>query len=178
MKKFLFIDFDGVFNAMHHNPQIHTRTNLTCAGDSYKINYNPEVIQAINEIAAHPEVIVIWLTTWVDGEDETVFDPIGFDRMPFIGKVDYSADWWKWDVVKEWSESQTEPYRLVWIDDDIKHKIRMELNDWGTNIHPHNPVTKFIEQEHVFAISPNSDHGLVIDHLDQIEAFLEIEENK
>lgn len=179
MTNFLFIDFDGVINAFHHDHIRHKRTNLTCAGDSYKINYDPAIVYAINKLS-RAGVVVVWLTTWVDGANNSVFDSLGFDRFPFIGKVDRDVTWWKWNVLKEtildtaWFMPDGPYSKVVWIDDDLGSVTRMEAMDWSSSDSPHNPVTNFLARENVMGISPPSNNGITLTDIETIKTFLEL----
>ncbi|GAA4034436.1 hypothetical protein GCM10023063_18100 [Arthrobacter methylotrophus] len=123
-----------------------------------------ESVEAMNRIAAHPDVTVKWLTAWEEGAPEQLAPTIGlhgadWEMIPGVEEDDLANwNWWKLAKIRE-DVARTRPDRIVWMDDDINFDAKalawLEMLDVP-----------------VLVICPRTEHGLTRDHLAEIEAFI------
>jgi hypothetical protein len=123
-----------------------------------------ESVEAMNRIAAHPDVTVKWLTAWEEGAPEQLAPMIGlhgadWEMIPGVEEDDLANwNWWKLAKIRE-DVARTRPDRIVWMDDDINFDAKalawLEMLDVP-----------------VLVICPRTEHGLTKDHLAEIEAFI------
>ena len=154
--RYLFIDFDGVINAL--NPRF-AREEWgeveTTKLRGFSITYAPEVVRAIEALAADG-VHVVWLTTWCEHTAE--FGPLGFTAHPYIGseaRVGYrGSGWWKWQALREHVETLPADAVIAWCNDDLDFSVREQPE-----------IGEFIQERGVLAISPHDWPGLTRDQI-------------
>lgn len=166
MKTTIYLDVDGVLNAVSKKgPALHMTGWSqweTKPVNGWPILYSPEMVNAINELAAHEDITFKWLTTWTDDAAEILSPAIGIDghswgvlhgeQHAWGGK----AGWWKLDAIRDdWEDSTAD--RFIWIDDDISAE-RAAL-EWVA------------DKPEVLIISPNLYHGLTAKHVAAIRDF-------
>lgn len=167
--KNIYLDIDGVINAMSHNPpSMNTQWFGTWKQEKvmgYTILWSVELVERLNALAARPDVQIKWLTTWRKDAAQTFSEPVGLDGHDWFyfdtpdEDLYVAHDWWKFRHVRdEFEKGVADKY--VWIDDDLmwEQHSRNWLEDKDPDI--------------ILPISPNSNHGITRKHMDQIEAFL------
>lgn len=172
MKTTLYSDADGVYVAWSDHrftapPAAQTGWTgawhpVTIPG-SFPGYWSEDVVEAMNRIAAYPDVTVKWLTAWEEGAPKLLAPAIGlagiWEMIPGVDEDDIGNwDWWKLAKIRE-DIARSRPDRVVWLDDDIR-------SDPGALA-----WLKTLEIP-VLVICPNTSHGLTRDHLGEIEAFL------
>lgn len=168
---FLLLDIDGAVVPMRH-------PNVLPAVDQVifelaipprvhaSVAVRPAVIGAIKRWAASG-TDVQWLTSW--GWRTKWLDQIGLPWFPILydpepGEVfmwGRSGLSWKRPVVAEFLEKQTEPIRLVWVDDDAFYA------SYGDELRATYP-----QLSELLLIQPDSFIGLTDTDLRNIERFL------
>jgi pimeloyl-ACP methyl ester carboxylesterase len=124
-----------------------------------------EPVEAMNRIAARPDVTVKWLTAWEEGAPEQLAPTIGlngadWEMIPGVEEDDMANwNWWKLAKIRE-DIARTRPDLVVWMDDDIRFDPASLA--WLETL-----------DIPVLVISPRTEHGLTRDHLAEIEAFIE-----
>lgn len=141
----LFVDVDGVINATPGNNGLprkvagnYVRTDVTAAGSTWPIWYDPRVIDAVNGLSRDGLFEVVWLTTWEQYARTALAPALGLDDWPALnipGNVGASRSvpflsptlgrpWWKTAAVKDLT-ADGRPY--AWIDDELHRSIKNEL---------------------------------------------------
>lgn len=151
----IYLDVDGVLNSLSKNPP-KSMTNWTgewCKervtisdGSTYPILWATELIDSLNTLAAREDVTFKWLTTWQDDAVNYLAPVLGLgsDWTVLHGNNVYhslSEDWWKLKAISHDIED-TQPEKVVWIDDDIRYdkKTWTFLMNQGETIHAVSPV--------------------------------------
>lgn len=132
------------------------------AHGAFPIRYSPDLVEALNELAARPEVAMHWLTTWLDEARFGLAPRIGLNGVdwPVLGKDERrlgSPGWWKLAAARAHA-SEHPGVRIVWIDDDLDDA---EAQEWVG-----------LMSSRVFAVRPESDVGLTPGHLVAINAWV------
>jgi hypothetical protein len=165
MKTTIYLDVDGVLNAVSKRTP-----SLKISGwdnweskpvNGWPILFSPDMVAALNELAAHPDVTFKWLTTWEDDAAKIMSPAIGIngqdwdvlhgDQHGWRGR-----DWWKLQAVRDDAEA-TDGHRFVWIDDDISAELEA--------------ITWVQGRDDVLAVSPSTMQGLTRDDVKQIKHF-------
>lgn len=167
----LLLDIDGAIVPMRHPKVVPAEDQVTYelaipprvpAG----VPVRPSVIEAINGWAA-TGVDVQWLTSW--GWRTKWLDQIDLPQLPIFydpgpGEVlmwGRSGLSWKRPAVAEFLKKQTEPVRLVWIDDDAFYA------SYGDELR-----ATYGHLSDLLLIQPDSFVGLTDKNLRQIDRFL------
>lgn len=167
MKTTIYLDVDGVLNAVSKRTP-----SLKISGwdnwetkpvNGWPILFSPDMIAAINELAADPDVTFKWLTTWTDDAAKVLSPAIGINGHEWeVLHGDQHAwggnrGWWKLDAIRD-DAAPSDGQRYAWIDDDIS--AESSAIEWVQG------------RPDVLAISPSTLQGLTIDDLEQIKAFV------
>lgn len=171
MRTTVYSDADGVWVAWtNHNfrPAPVEQTGWRCwhlvtIPGAFPGYWAEEPVEAMNRIAAHPDVTVKWLTAWEEGAPQQLAPTIGlagaWEMIPGVDDDDIANwNWWKLAKIRE-DIARTRPDRVVWLEDDVQ---------------THPAVLAWLEtlEIPVLVICPKTEHGLTRDHLAEIEAFL------
>lgn len=169
----LFFDVDGVFNAL---PWKHTdlvgetgwQTWEKVKVNGFTITYSPELVAAVNTIAARDDVEVHWLTTWCDKAASMIAPALGINGVdwPVIGTdadVDHKSlhRWWKFDLLR--TELFEDESPVVWVDDDMLSAAAQVFNlySWSN------------ERADLLQICPDIELGITRAHIEEIVKFLD-----
>lgn len=122
------------------------------ANPSYRINWAPELVDALNEL----DVELVWLTTWCHNASDLIAPMLGLtleSRVlePVTGQVSFPSIFWK--VISLVEDLKDFDGQAIWIDDEP------------------NP-TDFTTPEGVLRIQPDPQFGLSPVDLDMIHAYL------
>jgi len=134
--------------------------------NGWPILWAPELISALNEIAAREDVTIKWLTTWEDDAAKILSPAIGIngqgwevlhgDQHAWGGK----RGWWKLEAIRADVEA-TSPDKFVRIDDDLS--MESEALEWINN------------RAWGLAVSPFMREGLTREAVALISEFAETE---
>ncbi|NKR11618.1 hypothetical protein A5N14_12930 [Arthrobacter sp. M5] len=159
----IYLDVDGVVNPF--SPVGTTDWGGDwCIADAgiLEVAFAPEVVEALNDLAAHPAARFVWLTTWerlapeflcpaigLKGQDWPVLSSQGWDEGP---------EWWKLTALqKDLASSGSD--RFVWLDDQLGRDA--DAQSWAD-----------YQEDRVLCISPDPRQGLSRSHLTAVRAFL------
>jgi hypothetical protein len=171
MKASIYLDVDGVFNAVSAEaPRQQTGWQGDWVGPvkvgGMPILYSQELVAAVNELAARPDVTVKWLTSWEEIAARDLAPAIGLaagSHWEVISGVEFddpsNFNWWKLDRIRQ-DLAATRPGRAVWVDDDIAY-------DPKTLVWLMSPGLPMLH------LSPRTVHGLTRGHIRQINDFLD-----
>ena len=168
MRTIIYLDVDGVINAISGNPP---KANTQWTGEWSKekiedwwILWSHELVENINLLAARDDVTVKWLTTWQELAPKELCPVTGIQGQSWevlygdIHSHGYmGADWWKLDAIQEDLDKER-PDKAVWIDDDI-YMFRRAM-DWAEN-HPE-----------IRVVCPTMAHGVTKKHINGIIEFI------
>jgi len=167
MSTTIYLDVDGVLNAITSRPPSEKLTGWTQWDarrvNSWPIMFSTELIAALNELAARPDVSFKWLTTW-QAAAATQLSPAleleGQEWEALEGDLHRwgGRDWWKLRAIRD-DATPKEGERFVWIDDDISGE--RPAIEWAQS------------RPDVLAISPSQALGLTRDDLDSLTAFID-----
>lgn len=165
MEPLIIIDFDGIFNPLAQMedeavwPDMTHATLTDSDGDNTPVVFSPTVVQYFHSLTGRAEII--WLTTW---KKETQFfsDVLGLPAYPWLDELEGSYivdshDWWKAKVMASLPVDRP----TLWIDDEIPE-------------YEHSPEQRLITERGIHWISPTTYIGLTPDHLEEIEAFVNL----
>lgn len=169
----LYLDFDGVINAV--NPQHDLITNFDIASTNDKIfakinnmTYSPTVVEALDNFRDFYDVELVWLSSWNDQQDVLKLPPFlnGLHGGRVLeANLNYEAtnkhEWTQWKADAIIADQKMNPLPFVWIDDNA-HNFHMETVKLAT----HGTHKSFVQ--------PISDHGLTTENLKTISDFLTI----
>lgn len=154
MRPVLFLDVDGVLNALRQTPWAKaTRTRVHPDGSHFGYQINTSVL--LGERLQQLEVDIHWLTTWRD-EANTLIAPLAGlpDDLPVVqwgSKIGDASIIGKTNAVSQWAEANPgHPY--IWVDDE--HDER------------------YLTTDRSLVIGPNPRHGLVPEEIDLIEQWV------
>lgn len=123
----VYIDFDGVINAINHMPPIGksgwfgqwSREKVS----GYRLIWSHDFVEELRKLSERPDVTIKWLTTWTH-EAVTMLAPalgVGAD-WEVLGSdssdMEDIMNWWKLKEVAI-DVNTHRPDKFVWIDDDI-----------------------------------------------------------
>jgi len=172
MKCKLYLDFDGVVNAVEpQHSEIETFSipieNSRFLKNPSLITYSPNVINTLDRLREQYNMELIWLTTWNDRSDILLTSPYlkGLDGgrviTPMLNEeAKNKAEWTQWKADAIIADQTAEPAPYIWVDD---------------NAHQHHSQTVDHHTRHItkLFVTPQSRWGLTNDDLNQIEAFLQ-----
>lgn len=167
-KTTVYIDVDGVINSF-----IEDRKLSGWSGEwkkekvmGYWIHWYTDLVDSLNKFDKMENVTVKWLTTWQDNAVTHLCEPLGINGKAWevVYALDKSAlyvtkvHWWKLKAMQKDIE-ETNPDKVVWIDDDISfERTACEwISDQGSKIH---------------AISPFTDVGMTKEDFDGIIEYI------
>lgn len=159
----IYIDVDGVLNAFNMSKWFKPSTGLwsseydTTIVLGYRITFNHELIDTLNELDELDNVEFVWLTTWTDSAPLHLAPAIGLDNSWRVLKTDdaapvYPGDrgatgWWKFGAIKD--DLVERPVdQFVWIDDELVN--RYGAKEWAMEEYP----------ETSLLLSPDDTEGL------------------
>lgn len=171
MKPILFLDVDGVLNAVvGHKDQVNSTEN--CFDDFRPEHIGGFVLHLSNQMAERLQkldVEIIWSTTWGHMANQLISPVMGLPTNlrvtgePPLDQGFHDESWWKFPLVQKIVEQEQRPF--IWIDDDIPWcpeatEWAKEMNDGGI---PN------------LMIPPVMQYGLQKNLLDLIEQWLDIQ---
>ena len=173
MSTTIYLDVDGVLNAVARTNPSMTATGWdphcweTAPINGYPIRWSKELITALNEMADREDVTFKWLTTWTDDAAKILSPAIGIngqdwdvlhgDQHAWGGK----RGWWKLEAIQA-DVLSTMPDRFIWIDDDLS--MESAACEW------------LFSRTNAKGISPFMREGLTREHVEQITAFIDTEQ--
>lgn len=175
----IYIDVDGVLNAFNMSKWFKLRSGAWESDYSsvivrgYRITFNQELIDSLNEMNELENVEFVWLTTWTDNAAIDLAPAIGLKGDWRVLKTDdaapvYPGDrgatgWWKFGAIQDdLVENPTD--RFVWIDDELSS--RFGAKEWAYESYP----------EVSLLISPDDSEGLRPDEVCAIIDFIDGEQ--
>jgi len=170
MSTTIYLDVDGVLNAVSKRRPSFKVTGWGLWGtkqvNGWPIQYSPDMLDHLNELADRDDVTFKWLTTWtndaakilspaigIHGEDWDVLDG---DQHAWGG----ARGWWKLEAIRADVEA-AKPERFIWIDDDLSMESR--ALEW------------LATRDEGLGVSPFCSEGLRREDLDAIRAFVGVE---
>lgn len=172
----MFIDFDGVINAVTQKGKKTDRNvwadytqvdmpSTISEEPSWSVNYSPTVIKFLHEMA-DAGVEIVWLSTWCE---DTAFFPeiLGAPVAKWLGKsglaaqdanLNQSKTWWKLDAAREYAGTRA----VIWLDDDHYYNAR-KVNEW---------VSGRVKYASTLIVSPQTRLGLTKKMLREIREFV------
>lgn len=132
----------------------------------YPIHYKPDLIAALNRLAARPSVKFFWLTTWLDEAPYGLAPRLGLHgrAWPVLGKTEWKNEgsthgWWKLRAARAHAAAHSHA-RIIWCDDDLRLNSAATtwLAEFGADGLP---------------IIPRYDTGLTPEHIAQMQTFVE-----
>ncbi len=172
MTPLLFLDVDGVLNALTDNPdpsiwpdwqhtQVRNRIN------SFPICWSPSVVARL--VGWHKEGLaeIHWLTTWLGDANGELGTRLGLPQWPVVGSHltedparSSGGDpfgWWKADLVDEiLAHDPKRPF--VWLDDDLRVQPRL--------------LARLRAEHDCLLVGPFSETGLTPSQLDRVDTWL------
>ena len=170
MKTTIYLDVDGVLNAVSKKSPSLAATGWdtweTAPVNGWPILWSPKLISELNDLAARDDVTFKWLTTWTDDAAKILSPAIGINGQEWdVLHGDQHAwggkGWWKLIAIQNDIES-TDPDQFIWIDDDIS--AEREAIDWVA------------EKDNGYAISPFTRWGLTREHLTEMQALIDYDD--
>lgn len=120
------MDVDGVVSAVH--PEDDVWGDEVTAGHLFgPVRVSPTMCRRMNELAALPHVVPMWLTSW-HAESRQRMDPFPGRGWPTLAGPDDLRDsptdedglgWWKWDALWAWLGHNRQIESLIWCDDHL-----------------------------------------------------------
>lgn len=161
----LFIDFDGVINAVAQSVAEAAWTDMTRSkfetteGYNIPIHYSPHLLSWLQQSLDENLFKGEWLTSWIE-ESPLWHEQLGFPKMPTATTSDLSHQqlyhgWWKQHVVENFCETHA-GQKIIWIDDELDSSLE-NPNFCGCDM---------------LLIAPIPYRGITPEHLQQIEEFL------
>lgn len=153
MKTIIYLDVDGVINAIRNGTPSQKRTGFKdfrrVTVRNYQIQYAQELVDQINALADRDDVTIKWLTTWEEHAANDLSPTIGINGQNWeVLTGDTHAwqgrNWWKLQAIRD-DYNKEQPDLAIWIDDDIK--LERESVIWS-------------DQNKVLALSPDPMDGL------------------
>lgn len=124
MRPIIFLDFDGVINALRHDERAWPDWRRPVISDglhNYRVTFSPTLCRRLAALAGH--VDFVWCTTWRDTANTDLSPHLKFPGdWPVIGtefdSYRYNRPDWKFMGVKQFLlDYPGRPF--VWIDDDV-----------------------------------------------------------
>ena len=170
MKTTIYLDVDGVLTAETKRTPAYKISGWeyweTKTVQRWQILFSPDMVAALNELAAHPDITFKWLTTRQDSAAQVLSPAIrikgeDWDVFRSDQQVWRGLDWWKLRAIQGDAEP-SEGHRFVWIDDDISAEV--EALKWAAG------------RDDVLTISPSSVRGLTRGDIERIRQFAGVHE--
>jgi hypothetical protein len=179
MRTYLITDVDGVINCETKDDdhwldewgwgQSHGEAEALVANGAeepqpFPLRWSPFLIFRLNRLVAIHDVHPVWLTTWCELAQTRLPQITGLNcsGWPVLGEREYDenrdGEWWKLTALRNWYEQQTDEFRFVWIDDQLRRRGCLL---W----------TASLPEGQVLPINPVSRFGISPDEMDQIERF-------
>lgn len=162
----IFLDFDGVINAVSGKPptNLHPKETwkqtICTEKKDYPIMYSTVVVDFINELSKTNDIY--WLTTWRSYTHQFE-EKLGLVELPYIdeeGLPVVDGEWWKLTVARDFIKEHVDAdEKIVWIDDDLRYSRSKEAHALG--------------QYNILYVGPAMQHGLSIKEMRQIKEFCE-----
>jgi predicted AlkP superfamily phosphohydrolase/phosphomutase len=166
----LYLDFDGVFNAKEPLHDAVKKFTIKVDGSSNfraenHITFSPTVVSSIEQLRHKYHAELVWLTTW--NENNTVLRLAehlgGLDHGRVLPAKLHTKQvakkaWTQWKAEAILTDQRKNPRPFVWVDDNAH-------NYWDNYV---KGQTKSVS----LFISPRSRHGLTLDNILDIKAFL------
>lgn len=117
---YVFVDVDGVLNALATPTDAHERQVLAVTGGRYLIQIRHAVLEWLRRLGDLADVR--WATTWQDHANEVLAPAFGLPQLPVACRtvdehgVAVSHGWWKLAGVIATVAAERRPF--VWIDDE------------------------------------------------------------
>lgn len=168
MTTIIYLDVDGVLNAVSKKSPSLSSTGWdvweTRPVNGWPILWAPELIDALNELAARDDVTFKWLTTWTHDAAKVLSPAIGINGQEWevLDGEQHGwrgPDWWKLQAIQK-DVLESMPDQFIWIDDDISAE--------------HSAIEWVAGRDNGYAISPFTIHGLTREHVDEIKALVGI----
>lgn len=160
----IFLDFDGVINAVSKNPPTNLHPKETwkqtiCTEETdYFIMYSTIVVDFINELSQTNDIY--WLSTWREYTNQFP-DKLGLIHLPYLDETGLELDpfdWWKFGVAEDFIKEHVDAdEKIVWIDDDLKYGRKKE-------------AAALLNYNMLF-IGPTTEHGLSTSQMREIKEF-------
>ncbi|PRA13318.1 hypothetical protein CQ010_01340 [Arthrobacter sp. MYb211] len=166
MNTIIYLDVDGVINAIRNGTPSQKRTGFTdfkrANINGYQIQWAQELIDHLNALATRDGVTIKWLTTWEHDAAQTLSPQIGLNGQNWeVLTGDQHAwqgrDWWKLKAIQA-DTATHKPDLAIWIDDDIR--LEREAMMWT------------LTTEGVMVFSPDPQDGLTQDDINTLTAEL------
>ncbi|MGQ3384521.1 HAD domain-containing protein [Glutamicibacter sp. TV12E] len=161
MTNYLFLDIDGVLNAVGallddvRNHQAWPDYELV-TGERWGETVSPQMITELNHILNSHEVQLVWLTTW-ERAAPAFGHKIGIDRAldaPWLSVEDAHGEWGKLVSVRAFlTQHHKRGDKAAWFDDDLASEHDAAL--WAA-------------RQGILAIPPAARHGITPAHLHQL----------
>ena len=158
----LYLDVDGVLNAVNFGlPQWGWGDPTRVEVNGWPITHSPDLVAAINEVAATPGIGVYWLTTWCHDAPSKLAPALGLQGAdwPVVGYDRWRSDdhkaWWKLLAIQEHLDGFEGG--VLWIDDDL-HYDRAAV-EWLRD----NPL--------VLGLCPRTENGITRRQADIVSDF-------
>lgn len=150
----ILLDVDGVLNASKAGwSRAPSKGWAYASGQSWKMQYEPQVMAKLRALHSDPAVRILWATTWVGDTDQLEY----LFKLPALlsaGATSMSIS----DKQKAALEVARAGDKVIWIDDQAI------------------PLSGAIYEELILAdallIRPASNRGLRPEHFDKIDAFV------
>jgi phosphoglycolate phosphatase-like HAD superfamily hydrolase len=156
----ILLDVDGVLNASNSGWSRAPKSgNAFADGNSWRMRWEPEVMDRITKLNNTPNIEVLWATTWV-GHTRQLENLFKLPALLSAGSRAMSIDD-KQTAALEIITTSTD--RLIWIDDQAI-PLSGDLYD---------QLIK--EYGRVLLIRPASSRGLRPEHFDQIDKFVNLD---
>ena len=167
MKTIIYLDVDGVINAIRNGTPSQKRTGFKgfrrVTVRNYQIQYAQEIVDWLNTMDQRESVTICWLTTWEEHAPEELAPALGIDGQHWEVLTGdqhqwQGRNWWKLNAIRD-HVGEHQPDLAIWIDDDIK--LEREALNWAA------------ETQDVTVISPDPLDGLTREDLGYIETQID-----
>ncbi|RLV50023.1 hypothetical protein D9V37_09145 [Nocardioides mangrovicus] len=164
----LYVDVDGVLNALAPTSDSGWESYESVVVRGYRIQWSPELVVRLNALAAREDTAMHWLTTWGADAPGALCPALGIDGRdwPVLGPVEHhiggrswgglaDGPWWKLEAI---AQHLPDGVPAVWLDDDLRHDP---------------DALAWVEQRgDVLGIAPALETGLTRAEVDQVERFV------
>lgn len=114
----VYLDVDGVLNAMAHRTPAGYRT---ARAGHHNLAWNPAIITALTALTSRGDVQGVWLTDWEDDTADlchlTGLDALDWPVLTGDHHFNTGSDWWKLTALQ--AHQQAHPTRFAWVDNDL-----------------------------------------------------------
>lgn len=159
----VYVDVDGVLNALHARPGTggwDPSGHRTFKANGFTMTFHTGLIDKMRELEAMPGVAMYWLTSWGVEAPSLLSAHFGIGAdWEVVPNTEFAfSRWWKYDDIRD-HIANTEPHAVVWIDDDHRH-YRI------------NPVQVLETSEAVMIVSPKLQVGLTVQDMKNVLEFV------